>query len=154
MYTRKSKGVRLKYKKVFLLSRTACATVHHPDPDLGSNSPSRSSFQPDNQTGSPYPSDEKRPHDEVNLTMFLYLTLVGGVRVRLSEGRAYIIQQICLIKKAFFPHLCSVACRWGGTLRRRYSLDLNKTEEILLSDKIHWYHRTFLPLCFISSMYF
>lgn len=87
---------------MFLLSRTACATVHHPDPDLGSNSPSRSSFQPDNQTGSPYPSDEKRPHDEVNLTMFLYLTLVGGVRVRLSEGRAYIIQQICLIKKAFF----------------------------------------------------
>lgn len=147
MYTRKSKGVRLKYKKVFLLSRTACATVHHHDPDLGSNRPSRSLFQPDNHTGSPYPSDEKRPHDEVNLTMFLY-------RVRLSEGRAYIIQQICLIKKAFFPHLCSVARRWGGTLRRRYSLDLNKTEEILLSDKIHWYHRTFLPLCFISSMYF
>lgn len=153
MYTRKSKGVRLKYKKVFLLSRTACATVHHHDPDLGSNRPSRSSFQPDNQTGSPYPWEKTSWWGKPN---YVPLPDLGRwcASVRLSEGRAYIIQQICLIKKAFFPHLCSVACRWGGTLRRRYSLDLNKTEEILLSDKIHWYHRTFLPLCFISSMYF
>ena len=112
MYTRKSKGVRLKYKKVFLLSRTACATVHHHDPDLGSNRPSRSSFQPDNQTGSPYPSDEKRPHDEVNLTMFLYLTLVGGVRVCGSAREGLILfSKFVLETKAFFPHLCSVACR-------------------------------------------
>lgn len=87
---------------MFLLSRTACATVHHHDPDLGSNRPSRSSFQPDNQTGSPYPSDEKRPHDEINLTMFLYLTLVGGVRVCGSAREGLTLFSKFVLEKKLF----------------------------------------------------